>query len=118
MDFNDEDIKYELKGLISHIESLPQTIKLYRIIYADDLSEIDKNLLGSHYSNNKRELINSHSYTTGYGDYKYLFTVEANKEMIDFVQTISNNILYPNENEITLKNKGKGIKIISIKKLV
>lgn len=37
--------------------------------------------------------------------------------MVDFVDTISNNILYPNENEITLKNKGKGIKIISIKKL-
>ena len=29
----------------------------------------------------------------------------------------SNNILYPNEKEITLKNKGKGVEITSIKKI-
>jgi hypothetical protein len=33
------------------------------------------------------------------------------------METLENNILYPNENEITLKNKGKGVDIISIKKI-
>jgi hypothetical protein len=28
-----------------------------------------------------------------------------------------NNILYPNKKEITLKNKGRGVEVISIKKI-
>jgi hypothetical protein len=44
-------------------------------------------------------------------------TVRANKELIDVNSTIHNNILYPNENEVTLKNRGKGVEILSIKKL-
>jgi hypothetical protein len=117
MDFKEEDIKEELKNLISHVNSLPDKITLYRIIFADNISDINKEELGAHYSISKKDLLDSHSYASGYGVHKFLFTVEVNKDMVDFVDTISNNILYPNENEITLKNKGKGIKIISIKKL-
>jgi len=34
--------------------------------------------------------------------------------MIDFFESIKNNILYPNEEEITLKNKGFGVNILKI----
>jgi hypothetical protein len=34
--------------------------------------------------------------------------------MIDYYESIKNNILYPNEEEITLKNKGFGAEIIKI----
>jgi len=34
--------------------------------------------------------------------------------MIDFYESIKNNILYPNEIEITLLNKGFGAEIVSI----
>jgi len=37
--------------------------------------------------------------------------------MVDIMATLENNILYPNENEVTLKNKGKGVDIISIRKI-
>jgi hypothetical protein len=37
--------------------------------------------------------------------------------MVDVMETLENNILYPNEKEITLKNKGKGVEIISTKKI-
>jgi hypothetical protein len=44
-------------------------------------------------------------------------TVDAPKSLIDVKTTMDNNALYPNEKEITLKNKGKGVKIISIEPL-
>jgi hypothetical protein len=34
--------------------------------------------------------------------------------MIDFYESIKNNILYPGEKEITLKDKGFGAKIVEI----
>jgi hypothetical protein len=32
-------------------------------------------------------------------------------------ETIENNILYPNEREITVKNKGKNVKIVRIEEI-
>ena len=46
-----------------------------------------------------------------------LVTVRADKKQIDIVETLSNNILYPNEMEITLKDKGTGVTIIDIEKI-
>ncbi len=117
MDFSGEDIDSELKNLINYIESLPGKITLYRILKADSQEDIDLEELGSHYSPNKEDLLSSHSYVTGIGDDTFLVTVIADKSQIDFFQTIHNNILYPNEQEVTLKKKGKGVKIKSVKKI-
>jgi hypothetical protein len=114
MDFNYEDAQVELSELLSWLNSLPSTLELYRIVYVDNQNEINVKTPGDHYSVSKEDLLDSHTYTTGYGDLKYLITVSAKKSMIDAQQTLSNNILYPNEREITLKNKGKGSKVISI----
>jgi hypothetical protein len=43
--------------------------------------------------------------------------VSAEKLMVDVMETLSNNILYPHEEEITLKNKGVGVKIINVEEL-
>jgi len=117
MDFSGEDIDSELKNLIDYIESLPEKITLYRILKADSKEDIDLEELGSHYSPKKEDLLSSHSYVTGIGDDTFLVTVIADKSQIDFFQTIHNNILYPNEQEVTLKKKGKGVKIKSVKKI-
>jgi len=37
--------------------------------------------------------------------------------MVNVMETLSNNILYPHEEEITLKNKGMGVEIINIEEL-
>lgn len=52
------------------------------------------------------------------GDKTFLLSVIANKSQIDKKETLNNRAIFPHENEITLKNKGKGVKIISIKELV
>jgi hypothetical protein len=117
MGFEGEDIETELESLIDYIDNLPDTINLYRILSVDDESDINKNKLGSHYSTSKRDLKSSHSYVSEFGEKKFLVSVKAPKTLIDVQSTLENRILYPNEQEITLKNKGKGVEIISIKKI-
>jgi hypothetical protein len=117
MGFSGEDINIELENLIYHIKNISETITLYRILKVDSKKDIDLDELGSHYSTNKEDLLSSHYYVTGIGEGTFLVTVETDKGQIDFFETIYNNILYPNEQEVTLKDKGRGVKIKSIKKI-
>lgn len=117
MDFTLEDAKDEVKYLHKWFRSLPDELKLYRVILADDKKDIDFKQPGSHYSTNRRNLMDSHYFATGVGNKTFLLTVLVDKSLVDEEETLHNRVLYPNENEITLKNKGKGVKIISIKEL-
>lgn len=117
MDYDKEDALERLKELLYWVKTLPSHLTLYRLILVDDISEIDRELLGSHYSLDKENLLDSHSYLTGAGEKKFLVKVKATRDMIDLNQTLANNILYPNEQEITLKNQGKGVKILGIKEI-
>lgn len=112
MGYDEESAIEELNDLIKYYNNLPDTIKLYRILQVNNEEDINTNQLGYHYSPNKNDLLKSHLYSKN-SNY-YLVTVNAPKELIDINNSISNNILYPNEQEITLKNKGKGVEIISI----
>lgn len=117
MDLNKDEAKEVLNDIISNVKNLPDEIKLFRIIRVDNKDEINIEELGDHYSTNKKDLLSNHSFADGYGDQSYIITVLAPKTLVDVEQTIYNNVLYPHENEITLKNKGNGVKIISIKKI-
>jgi hypothetical protein len=117
MDITGEDAKSELEDIVSYIKELPEELKLYRILSVDSKDDINKEELGSHYSTDRKNLLSSHNYVTGSGEEYYLVTVKAKKSMVDVMETLENNILYPNEKEITLKNKGKGVEIISTKKI-
>lgn len=117
MDYSKEEALEQLRDLLSWVKSLPSFMTLYRVIVVDDISDIDRESLGSHYSLNKKNLLSSHSYLTGAGEKKFLVKVKATKDMMDINQTLANNILYPNEQEITLKNQGKGVKILNIKEI-
>ena len=121
MGYDKESAIEDLKDLIRWFNSLPNKIKLYRLLYLNDKNEINYDELGSHYSNNKRSLIVNH-YNRGsiYGDMgeeAFLITVVAPKNKIDFIETITNNILFPNEQEITLEDKGRGVDFIKVEKL-
>ena len=117
MDITGEDAKSELEDIVSYVKELPEELKLYRILSVDSKDDINKEELGSHYSTDKKNLLSSHDYVTGSGEEYYLVTVKVKKSMVDVMETLENNILYPNEKEITLKNKGKGVEIISTKKI-
>jgi hypothetical protein len=117
MDITGEDAKSELEDIVSYVKELPEELKLYRILSVDSKDDINKEELGSHYSTDRKNLLSSHDYVTGSGEEYYLVTVKVKKSMVDVMETLENNILYPNEKEITLKNKGKGVEIISTKKI-
>lgn len=94
------------------LNALPEVITLYRILVADSVESIDTRFPGSHYSMDKKNLLRNHSFLKN--NKYFLMTVEAPKKMIDMGTTIQNNINFPTEKEITLKNKGKGSRIVGI----
>lgn len=99
-------------------KNIPQTIKLFRYLEVSDEKKIRTQYpqyLGVHFVNNK-EYINSDFlaliFAVGNG---FIVEIETTKNQIDIYKTIENNLHYPNENEITLKEDAK-IKILNIEK--
>ena len=111
----------DLQSLLEWLNGLPDTITLYRLLYIDGDKEINKEELGDHYSTDKKELLyNHHNKGSIYGGHwgdPVLLTVKINKDQIDIFNTLHNNIMYPHEQEITLKNKGKGSELIDVSQI-
>lgn len=83
----------------------------------NDKKNINLDEIGSHFSKNRSELLSNHSFCTGFGEKYYLITAEIPKNKVDIEETIKNNMLYPNEMGITVKNKGKNVKIFKIQEI-
>ena len=117
MGFDNDDALYELNNITDFYDNLPENLTLYRIVFSGSKDEIDTQYPGSHYSMNKKDLLDGY-YTSlrdsSYGDNCYVIKVKAQKQLIDNYESIKNNILYPNEQEVTLKNKGFGVDVIEI----
>ena len=114
MDYSEQDAEDWVDDLIEKYNNLPKNLTLYRIIRADEFRDIDLKELGSHYSENKEDLLRNYEFSTGIGDKVFLFTVKVPSRFVDIQQTMENNILYPNENEITLMNQGKNVKVVQV----
>ena len=117
MDFSEKDAKNELEYHINRLKNLPETIKAYRILSVDDKKGINMSKIGSHFALNRSDLIKNHSFSTGSGEKYYIITANIPKNEVNVQETIHNNILYPQENEITVKNKGKNVEIVSVKEI-
>jgi hypothetical protein len=117
MDYSEKDAKNELKYHLERVKNLPKTLTGYRILVVDDKKDINLDEIGSHFSENKVELLSNHSFCTGCGEKYYLITAKIPKNEVDLQETLHNNILYPNEHEITVKNKGKNVKIVKIEEI-
>ena len=121
MGFDNDEAMYELNNITDFYDNLPETLTLYRILFAGSKDEIDVQYPGSHYSMNKKDLLKNHYGSlrnSSYGDKCFMIKVKVQKQLIDTYESIKNNILYPNEQEITLKNKGFGAKLIEITQIV
>lgn len=117
MDFSETDAKNELKYHLNRLKTLPKVVMGYRLLKVNDKNDINFNEIGSHFGENLTDLLKNHTYLTGIGEKYYLITVEIPKKEIDIQNTIENNILYPHEREITVKNKGKNVKIVKIEEI-
>ena len=117
MDYSEKDAKNELKYHLERVKNLPKTLTGYRILVVNDEKDINLDEIGSHFSENKAELLSNHSFCTGCGEKYFLITAKIPKNEVDLQEMIKNNILYPNELEITVKNKGKNVKIVKIQEI-
>ena len=117
MDFSQKEAENEVEYYLKWAKNLPKTQKGYRILVVNDKKDINLDEIGSHFSSNRSELLSNHSFCTGCGEKYYLITAEIPKNEVDIEETIKNNILYPNEMEITVKNKGKNVKILKIQEI-
>ena len=117
MDFSEKDAENELEYHINRVKDLPETIKAYRIVSVNDKKDINMSKIGSHFALNSSDLVKNHPFCTGCGENYYIITANIPKKEVDVQETIHNNILYPQENEITVKNKGKNVEIVSIKEI-
>jgi hypothetical protein len=113
-----DSAKNELDEIISYYEKLPNSMTLYRLVFSDSEEQIDKQYPGYHYTRSKKDLLDNHYYQSyrdsSQGETPYILKVKVQKQMVDFYDSIKNNILYPGEKEITLKDRGFGAKIIEI----
>jgi hypothetical protein len=117
MDYSEKEAKNELKDYLNRVKNLPETLIGYRILVVNDKKDINLDEIGSHFSENKVELLSNHSFCTGCGEKYYLITAKIPKKEVDLQEMLKNNILYPNELEITVKNKGKNVKILKIQEI-
>jgi hypothetical protein len=113
-----DSAKNELDEIISYYEKLPNNMTLYRLVFSDSEEQIDRQYPGYHYTRSKKDLLDNHYYQSyrdsSQGENPYILKVKVQKQMVDFYDSIKNNILYPGEKEITLKDKGFGAKILEI----
>lgn len=118
-DFDDldvlDDIDVDERSIKQKLDKLPNIVTLYRILVVNSEKDINTQAPGSHYSMDKENLIKNYNFIKGKN--YYMLTVSAPKQMIDVKTTIENNMNFPMEKEITLKDNGKGSKITAVNKL-
>jgi len=121
--FSDEySAQSHLDHILDILDNLPEEVTLYRVIFLDSKSELNKVKPGAHYVLNKESLLRNHYLmdivlSHSKGEKPYLITIKIDRSKIDISTTIDNNLRYPNEEEISLKNKGSGAKIVNIKEI-
>lgn len=121
--YNDEEDAFEdFKDKINEWRNFPNPVKLYRVIGVKDKKLIKKDELGEHWTPYEWNLDGDMLMSIGYelwDDEAEPFVIEALVPLseIDIIQTIIQNLSFPNEHEINLKNKGKNIKFVKSYKL-
>lgn len=118
----EEETFEEFKEKVNFYKSMPDPVKLYRVVGVKNKKMIKTDNLGEHWTpydwNLDGDMLMSIGYELWDDDTKP-FVIEAMVPLseIDVMQTIVQNLNFPNEHEINLKNKGNGAKMIKSYKL-
>lgn len=118
--FNDEEDAIEdLTKKIEFYKSLPNPCTLYRVVGVDNEELIRKDDLGQHYTPHKWAIDSDMLMMIGSENWSddvkaFIIEVSVPLEEIDIKQTIIQNLSFPTEHEINLKNNGKNVKVVNI----
>ena len=120
---SDEDGIEELKNLIPMYQSLPDVVTLYRVVALTDKKQLRMSEPGEHYVLYK-EYLDDGDFLLSIGmdnwdeeEKPYILTVNVPKSEIDVWQTLVQNMSFPNEQEVNLKNRGKAAKIVDVEEM-
>ena len=116
---NEEDAIEDLTEKIEFYKSLPNPCTLYRVVGVENEELIRKDDLGEHYTPHKWAIDSDMLMMIGSENWSddvkaFIIEVSVPLEEIDIKQTIIQNLSFPTEHEINLKNKGKNVKVINI----
>lgn len=122
--FNSEDEAIEdLNDKINSYKNFSNPVTLYRIVGVKNRKLIRTSDMGEHFTPYEWNLDSDMLFSIGYDNWDndikpYVMVVSVPLSEINVWQTIIQNLAFPNEHEINLKNKGRGAKIIKIYKLI
>jgi len=121
--FEDEDEAFnELKERIDFYKTLPNPSIMYRVVGVKDSKLIKIDDIGEHVTPYKWAIDTDMLLGIGSENWEddtipYIMELSVPLSEINIIQTIIQNLTYPNEHEINLKNKGNGTKFIKAYKL-
>jgi hypothetical protein len=121
--YNDEDDAFEdFKEKIETWKKFPNPVKLYRVVGVKNKKLIKTDSLGEHWTPYEWNLDGDMLMSIGYelwDDETKPYVIEGivPHSEIDIIQTIIQNLSFPNEHEINLKNKGKGVSFVKTYKM-
>ena len=109
---DDREIRFGINHATNALKNLPKKFKIYRIVVLNNPSELDTDKLGTHWTLNKKNLLESYNITE---DKKYcLITARITEDRVILRKTFELNAEYPNEMEISVDNDGRNLDIISV----
>lgn len=116
----DEAVEY-LIDKIKEYKKFSDPITLYRVIAVKDEKHINTEDMGEHYTPYESDINGDMLLSIGSDEWDdecipYILEVSVPLSEIDTKQTLVQNLAFPNEHEVNLKNKGKGAKLIKVKK--
>jgi hypothetical protein len=120
--YNDkEDAFDDLNEKIDFYKKMPNPATLYRVVGVKNRKLIKTNDLGEHFTPYKWNIDGDMLLSIGYENWDentkpYIMETSVPHSEIDIIQTIIQNLSFPNEHEITLKNNGRGAKLVKISK--
>lgn len=117
-----DDAVEDLTDKIKEYRKFSDPVILYRVIAVKDSKHIDTNNMGEHYTPYEWAIDGDMLMSIGSDEWEddwtpYILKVSVPISEIDTKQTLVQNLDFPNEHEINLKNKGKGAKLISVEKM-
>lgn len=121
--FNTEEEAFDdLKEKVWFYQKMPNPVLLYRVVGLKNKKVIDTKELGQHYTPHKWNIDGDTLMSIGYENWEsdvkpYIMEVLVPLSEIDILQTIIQNLSFPNEHEINLKNSGAGAKFVKAYKL-
>jgi hypothetical protein len=116
----DDAIEY-LNWFFEVYENVPQEMTLYRILYLEKKSDLNRKIIGLHFTDNNKNFDNGFLQNLGFSRSEidsskfYIITINVNRNDIDWENTVATRLQHPYEDEYTLKRTAK-YKISSIEK--